>query len=271
MNNTEDRYEEYEEYTRKKYIILIVIAGLILIGLAIPGYKMLIKAVRDSNEENDRIIGGARKTLTEGLEQYYELTEGMYTVTDRAGERSGYPVYEFKLNGAAEGEPEYTAAIGTKSLCTDFCLAAYYDAAGKRAIALAESANVFPEDVTLRLAEIRTTFLGHRGTYDKRCTSELLPVWINWNEIARFEDGKVEDRDRWFDEVFTSIDISIDTPLDIKLTEQDFSAIRDELALFTEELRIRIRQSEGGRAYKVYVYNPRKDIVTTDSYLAPEE
>ena len=72
-------------------------------------------------------------------------------------------------------------------------------------------------------------------------------------------------------EIHTYVTIHVDQPWDVKLTAESFAAVREELSLFADEFRIGILQSEGGRAYKVYVYNPRKDIVTTDSYLAPEE
>ena len=266
MNNTEDRYEEYEEYTRKKYIAIAVVVALILIGLAIHGFKMLYDAIKESSEETDRIVSEARKMLTEGLEEYYGLKENVYVVTDRKGEKSGHPVYSFETLDNA-----YTAAIGTEGLCTDFYVNGYYRAVEDYVSGLIEETGLIPEGLPYRVFEVRCTFNGHRENYEKRCKAELLPVWLEANELSKFRDGKVNDRERWMNEIHTYVTIYVDQPWDVKLTAESFAAVREELSLFADEFRIGILQSEGGRAYKVYVYNPRKDIVTTDSYLAPEE
>lgn len=193
-----------------------------------------------------------RKSFRENLQKYYGLGEGDYTITEEKYAGLGRvidPVYYFTVGGK-----NYISAGSGESQYTDYYQRQFFNAAKEQIRRTVEGSGMLSEE-NFAVRINGCTFRDWEENYLRRADPSLLPMWINEEEIARFSERNA-DKARYLEEIDLSCDILLKPTKELKLTKEQFSAIRDEL-YFVKEFNFYTEDV-------IYHYNPKTDELTKE-------
>ena len=202
-------------------ICLVTFAVFIFSGAAL--YLILSHIISGWTKDRDKKMEKARENLKKNLEQYYGLKEGDYKIIDESfGLNGDYPVFKFVSNGIS-----YKAAGEGDAMCTDYYVNEVMELVKEKLTQTIESHDLFG-GLSYSIQELDNSFVGWEEHYQRRVTNNLLPMWINREEIDRFREGKA-DKQRWKEGVRVSCVIWVYSEKGFTLTEDQFNGMADDL------------------------------------------